>query len=106
MSPGTLPESDIHGEQIDLSSVRDQCLVPCGVMLGQYKLPLSSSARVAGQVCLVLDESAGKVVGVADVELARGLTEKDVDGEHEKEVGSPSWIRTNNLAVNSRPLYR
>ena len=21
-------------------------------------------------------------------------------------VGSPSWIRTNNLAVNSRPLYR
>ena len=23
-----------------------------------------------------------------------------------KQVGSPSWIRTNNLAVNSRPLYR
>ena len=21
-------------------------------------------------------------------------------------IGSPSWIRTNNLAVNSRPLYR
>jgi hypothetical protein len=23
-----------------------------------------------------------------------------------KRCGSPSWIRTNNLAVNSRPLYR
>lgn len=92
MAPGKLPESDIHREQIDLSSVRDQCLGSCGVMLGHYKLPWSSSAGVSGQVCLVFVQPSGKVVGLADVELAGGLADEAVDGEHGQEVGSPSWI--------------
>ena len=90
MAPGTLHESDIHGEQIDLSSVRDQCLGSCGVMLGQYKLPWSSSAGVSGQVCLVFGQPAGKVLGLADVELAGGLADKDVDSEHGKELAHRS----------------
>ena len=56
---------------------------------------------------LVFGEPAGKVLGLTNVELATRLADKDVDSEHKKEeTGSPSWIRTNNLAVNSRPLYR
>jgi hypothetical protein len=38
------------------------------------------------------------------------LAEQDTTCDREvlsiKQNGSPSWIRTNNLAVNSRPLYR
>ena len=50
---------------------------------------------------LVFGEPAGKVLGLTDVELATRLADKDVGSEHKKEeIGSPSWIRTNNLAVN------
>jgi hypothetical protein len=76
-------------------------------VLGEYKLPWSPSTGVASHVRLVFGEPAGKVLGLTNVELATRLADKDVDSEHKKEeAGSPSWIRTNNLAVNSRPLYR